>query len=318
MSNATAVPATHLPVLAERVVELLNVQPGRRYVDCTLGLGGHSRAIAAAGGAVLGIDLDPAALSEARPALSPWNSVALVRGDFADLTSLAWAHGWPAVEGILLDLGLCSLHVDDPGRGFSFNSPVPPDMRFDPEAPLTATHLINELTEEELAQLIRRGGEEPAARSIARAIVARRPITSARSLAEVVAGAVRRRRFDIHPATRTFQALRLAVNQEIERLQAVLPQTLKLLAPGGRLVVIAYHSLEDREAKRFLQRESRDCLCPPGLPACVCSHRAALWLLTRHAERPGAVEVARNRRARSARLRAAERLPSGAGPTGAA
>ncbi|MBI2911990.1 MAG: 16S rRNA (cytosine(1402)-N(4))-methyltransferase RsmH [Chloroflexi bacterium] len=309
MSAAAPVAPHHAPVLVERVVDLLAVRPGGRYVDGTVGLGGHSQAIAAAGGQVLGIDLDPAALAAAERALASSRSVRLVRGDFSDLLSLASAHGWPSVDGILLDLGLCSLHVDDPERGFSFTSLVPPDMRFDPEAPLTAADLTNELTEEELARLIRRGGEEPAARAIARAIVAHRPITSASFLAEVVAGAVGRRRRDIHPATRTFQALRLAVNQELDRLHAVLPQTLDLLAPGGRLVVIAYHSLEDREVKQFLQRESRDCICPAGLPDCMCGHRATLRLLTRHPERPDAGEVARNRRARSARLRSAERLP---------
>ena len=317
MTTGVVASSTHTPVLLERVVELLAVRPGRRYVDCTLGLGGHSRAIAAAGGQVLGIDLDPAALAAAGRALASWSSVRLVRGDFSDLVSLASAHGWSAVDGILLDLGLCSLHVDDPERGFSFRSPASPDMRFDPEAPLTAADLINELTEEELAQLIRRGGEEPAARAIARAIVAHRPITSASFLAEVVAGAAGHRRgAGIHPATRTFLALRLEVNQEVDRLQAVLPQTLDLLAPGGRLLVIAYHSLEDRVVKQFLQRESRDCICPAGLPDCMCGHRATLRLLTRHPERPDAAELARNRRARSARLRAAERLAAHLGPSG--
>ncbi|MBI2910830.1 MAG: 16S rRNA (cytosine(1402)-N(4))-methyltransferase RsmH [Chloroflexi bacterium] len=316
MSALAPVVPRHEPVLAERVVGLLAVRPGGHYVDGTVGLGGHSRAIAAAGGQVLGIDLDPAALAAAAEGLASWSGVSLVRGDFSDVLSLASGHGWPSVDGILLDLGLCSIHVDDPERGFSFTSPVAPDMRFDPEAPLTAADLTNELTEEELARLIRRGGEEPAARAIARAIVAHRPITSASSLAEVVAGAAGRRRRDIHPATRTFQALRLAVNQELERLHAVLPQTLDLLAPGGRLVVIAYHSLEDREVKQFLQRESRDCLCPAGLPECRCGHRATLRLLTRHPERPDAAELARNRRSRSARLRAAERLPGPANPGG--
>ncbi len=316
--NASAAPApSHTPVLAERVVDLLAVGPGRRYVDCTLGLGGHSRAIAAAGGQVLGIDLDPAALAAAGRALASWSGVRLVRGNFSDLLSLAAAQGWASVDGILLDLGLCSLHVDDPGRGFSFTSPALADMRFDPDAPLTANDLLNDLAEEDLADLIRRGGEEPAARPIARAIVARRPIESARMLADVVAAAVGHRHgVGTHPATRTFQALRLEVNQELDRLHAVLPRTLDLLAPGGRLVVIAYHSLEDREVKQFLQRESRDCICPAGLPECRCGHRAVLRLLNRHPERPDPGEVARNRRARSARLRAAERLSWPAGPVG--
>lgn len=309
MSAYAAPTPSHTPVLAERVVDLLAVGPGRHYVDCTLGLGGHTRAIAAAGGQVLGIDLDPAALALAERELGSWSSVSLVRGDFCDLVSLASAHGWATVDGILLDLGLCSLHVDDPERGFSFTSPAAPDMRFDPAAPLTAADLINDLAEADLAQVIREGGEEPAARSIARAIVAHRPITSARMLADVVAGASGHRRGSgIHPATQTFQALRLEVNQESIRLRAVLPRAVGLLAAGGRLAVIAYHSLEDRAVKQFLHRESHDCICPPGLPDCMCDHRATLRILTRHPERPAAAELALNRRARSARLRAAERL----------
>jgi len=257
---------------------------------------------------LLGLDLDPNALAVAGQRLAPFGERAtLRRGSFAQLAALA-ADFAPA-DGILFDLGLSSLQLADPSRGFSFSHPGPLDMRFDPDAGgPTAADLVNGLSVEELTQILYRYGEERQAKRIAEAIAAARPLETTEQLAEVVAAAVGRRRGRIHPATRTFQALRIAVNDELSVLQVALPQAVDLLKPGGRLVVISFHSLEDRIVKRFLRQESKDCICPPEVPVCICEHRARLRVLTRKPLRPGPEEVARNPRARSARLRAAERL----------
>jgi 16S rRNA (cytosine1402-N4)-methyltransferase len=215
--------------------------------------------------------------------------------------------GFMPVDGILMDLGISSRQLGDPERGFSFQADGPLDMRLDPTAEMTAAELVNELPQEELADIIYRYGEERDSRRIARALVAARPIRSTKALASVVSSAVRNRERGIHPATRTFQALRIAVNRELEALATALPQAVGLLRPGGRLAVIAFHSLEDRIVKQFFQRESRDCLCPPEIPVCVCGHRATLEVITRKPIRPTAAEVERNPRCRSARLRIAEK-----------
>ncbi len=249
------------------------------------------------------------ALEVARARLAPYGErVALVHNSFARLSECARAHDFVPVDGVLLDLGLSSLQLADPSRGFAFMKPGPLDMRFDPQSgEPTAADLVNELPAEELARLLYRYGEERAARRVAEAIVAARPLRTTDELAAVVAQ-VLKRRGRIHPATRTFQALRIAVNDELAALEAVLPQAVEILAPGGRLAVISFHSLEDRIVKRFLRRESRDCICPPEAPVCTCGHRAALRLITRKPIRPTPEETAANPRARSARLRVAERL----------
>jgi 16S rRNA (cytosine1402-N4)-methyltransferase len=276
-----------------------------------VGGGGHAEAVLSAcapDGRLLGLDLDPDALAVARQRLAPFGERATLRqGSFAQLAALA-ADFAPA-DGILFDLGLSSLQLADPSRGFSFSHPGPLDMRFDPAAGgPTAADLVNGLSVEELAQILYQYGEERQARRIAEAIVAARPLETTEQLAEVVAAAVGGRRGRIHPATRTFQALRIAVNDELSVLQVALPQAVDLLKPGGRLVVISFHSLEDRIVKRFLRQESKDCICPPEVPVCICNHRARLRVLTRKPVRPEPDEVARNPRARSARLRAAERI----------
>jgi 16S rRNA (cytosine1402-N4)-methyltransferase len=238
----------------------------------------------------------------------------LVHSSYADLERVAREHGFDAVDGILLDLGLSSDQLADESRGFSFSS-IGLDMRFDPTRGQPASTLVNKLSAEELADILYRYGEERASRRIARAIVAARPIESAQQLAEVVERASGsrppmrgRRRGKTHPATRTFQALRIAVNDELGALGSVLPQAVELLHSGGRLVVITFHSLEDRIVKSFFRTESRDCICPPGQPACTCGHRAILKIVTAKPVGPSAVEVSANPRARSAKLRAAERL----------
>lgn len=302
----------HTPVLYQRVLEAVQPEASGRYIDGTLGAGGHAYGILEASspdGELLGIDRDRAALAIAEKRLQPFRRrLHLRQGTYAEMQEHAAAIGWHAVDGVLLDLGLSSMQLEDPGRGFSFRSEGPLDMRFDQEQPRHAGQLVNELPEEDLADLLHRYGEERRARRIARAIVRARPIQSTLELAEVVRHAVRRGGGRIHPATKTFQALRIAVNEELEQLEQGLFQAVDLLHPGGRLAVIAFHSLEDRIVKHTLRRESRDCICPPEQPVCTCDHAARLRLITRRPLRPDEGEIQSNPRARSARLRVAERL----------
>ena len=306
---------SHIPVLYQEVLDGLRIKPGGRYLDGTVGGGGHARGILVASapdGDFLGIDADPMAVALAGERLAEFGErVALVQGNFADLEEIALEHGFCPVDGILLDLGLSSLQLEAEGRGFSFQLDGPLDMRFDPSQATTAADLVNGLSMEELADILFRYGEEPRSRRVARSIVAGRPINTTGELAALVcavAPAIGRRR-RLHPATRTFQALRMAVNEEQECLAEALPQALRLLAPGGRLVVISFHSLEDRLAKQFFRNEARDCLCPPEVPVCTCGHRAALGIVTKKPIRPSDEEVAANPRSRSAKLRIAYRLP---------
>ena len=302
----------HIPVLFQAVLDGLQIRPGGRYIDATVGGGGHAAGILAASspnGRLLGLDRDPAAVEAAAAQLVSYTErVVLVHNSFTRLAEIARACDFVPADGILLDLGLSSLQLADPARGFAFMSEGPLDMRFDPTTGgPTAADLVNELSAEELATLLYQYGEERQARRIAEAIVAASPLHTTRELAAVVERATGRRG-RIHPATRTFQALRIAVNDELAALEAVLPQAVEVLAPGGRLAVISFHSLEDRLVKRFLRRESRDCLCPPESLICTCDHRATLRVITRKPVRPTADEIAANPRSRSARLRVAERL----------
>jgi 16S rRNA (cytosine1402-N4)-methyltransferase len=307
----------HVPVLLREAVEALTVRPGGRYVDCTLGGGGHAEAIleaASPDGELLGIDQDPEALATARERLAAFGErVTFVEGNFSQVGDLCRERGFAPVQGILFDLGLSSLQLEDESRGFSFQREGPLDMRFSPHQELTAADIVNTYSEEELAALLWRYGEERRSRAIARRLTEERPFRTTTQLAKAVEQAVgRRARGVIHPATRTFQALRIAVNQELVHLDSALLQAHGLLGFGARLVVISYHSLEDRIVKSFLRREARDCICPPGVLICVCGHRATLRLVARGVIKPSAAEVAANPRARSARLRVAERLPSAA------
>jgi 16S rRNA (cytosine1402-N4)-methyltransferase len=311
-SSDAAGAGPHAPVLYQQVLSALAPRAGSRYLDGTVGAGGHAAGIlmaSAPDGLLLGMDRDPVALEIARSHLAPFGERArLVHGSFADMRRAAVGARWTSVHGILLDLGLSSMQVDDPRRGFAFRLDGPLDMRFDPGQATTASDLVNGVSEEELADLLWRFGEEPHSRQVARRIVAARPIQTTLELARVVGGAARGRRPGMHPATRVFQALRIAVNGELDALEAGLEQALLILAPGGRIAVVSFHSLEDRLVKAFLRRESRDCICPPGRPVCTCGHRATLRLLSRKPVRPEEAEVQANPRARSARLRAAERL----------
>ena len=308
---------SHAPVLLAEAVALLAPRPGGRYLDGTFGGGGHARALLAASvpdGIVLAVDADPdAAERAARLGAEPGvgGRLRFVSGNFRDLATIARAEGLAPLDGVLLDLGLSSFQLDTPARGFAFRADGPLDMRFDPQRGSSAADLVATLPEEDLAGLIWRLGEEPQSRRIARALVRERerePIATTGRLAALVEAAVGGRRGrDTHPATRTFQALRIAVNDELAALEDGLVGAVEILAPGGRLAVIAFHSLEDRIVKAFVARESADCLCPPGLPVCVCGHRPRLEKLTRKPIRPAPAELATNPRSRSAVLRAAAR-----------
>ncbi len=305
----------HVPVMVREVVAALNVRPGGRYVDGTVGGGGHAYAVmevASPGGSLLGFDRDPEALAAARSRLAPFgDDVRLEQSDFAEMDRLCLELDFAPVHGVLLDLGLSSLQLAEAERGFSFQHEGPLDMRFDQQQEHSAAEIVNEYSEEALTDVLRRYGEETKARRIARRIVEHRPLRTTTELAKVVEKAVggRARRLS-HPATRTFQALRIAVNQELLSLETALPQAYGLLGDLGRMVVLSYHSLEDRLVKQFIQRESRDCLCPPRQPVCTCEHKAGLRPVSRGAVRPSAEEVEGNPRSRSARLRVAERLPA--------
>jgi 16S rRNA (cytosine1402-N4)-methyltransferase len=305
----------HSPVMLREVVAALNVRPGGRYVDGTVDGGGHAFAImegAQPGGALLGIDKDPAMLERARERLARFSDdVRFVRGDFGDMADICHDQSFVPVHGVLLDHGLSTNQLDEAERGFSLLHEGPLDMRFDPDQTQTAASIVNEHREEEIADILWRYGEEPESRRIARRVVQRRPLHTTTELAKVVEEAVGgRARRQSHPATRTFQALRIAANQELLSLDRALPQAYGLLGDLGRLAVLSYHSLEDRIVKEFIRRESRDCICPPKQPVCTCGHKAGLRSITRGALRPTPEEVAANPRSRSARLRVAERLPA--------
>ncbi len=302
----------HVPVLFQAVLDGLRVRPGGRYIDATVGGGGHAVGVLEASspdGCLLGLDRDPAAVEAAGMRLASFGGrIVLVHSSFSHLAEVAQTRRFVPVDGVLFDLGFSSLQLADPTRGFAFMADGPLDMRFDPQSDRpTAADLVNQLSAEELAALLMRYGEEKHARRIAEAIVAARPLYTTAELVGVIERTENRRE-RIHPATRTFQALRIAVNDELAVLERALPQAVGVLAPGGRLVVIGFHSLEDRIVKRFMRRESRDCICPPEAPACTCDHRATLRTITRKPIRPTAEEIAANPRARSARLRIAERI----------
>jgi 16S rRNA (cytosine1402-N4)-methyltransferase len=309
--------AGHRPVLLHELIESLQPQPGQTAVDATLGGGGVTRALlarVAPGGRVIAVDRDDTAIAKARAIAVPGGvSLDLVHGDFAGLDAIVEKVGVTAVDAIAFDLGISSLQLDDASRGFSFSRDGPLDMRMDRESPERAGDIVNDASEDELAQLIRELGDERFARRIARAIVAtrrRHPLETTVQLRLVVEESIPRRMWPkhIHPATRTFQALRIAVNGELDRLERGLQAALHILRPGGRLGVISFHSLEDTLVKNALHVAATSCLCPPQQPYCTCAHRATVSLITRRAIRPDDGEIATNPRARSARLRVAERL----------
>ena len=310
--SLTMVLPTHIPALLNEAIEGLRPQPGRCFVDCTVGLGGHAAAILERilpSGMLLGIDADPEAIKVAQTKLGGYGeTIILVNDNFVNLETICDKYHIHSVDGILFDLGVSSLQLDIAQRGFSFQREALLDMRFNPEQELTASEIVNTFSEQELAQLIEKYGEERHSRRVARHIVRNRPITTTLELARVVVQVLGSRHARIHPATRTFMALRIAVNSELQNLESALKQTINLLRPGGRLIVISYHSLEDRIVKQFMRREASSCLCPPGTVICCCGHVPTLKLISRKVIKPTSLEIESNPRSRSAKLRIAERL----------
>ncbi len=303
---------THIPVLVQEVIEILAIQPGGRYIDCTLGAGGHAAAIldrSSPGGQLLGIDADLEAVETAKARLEAYSSsILLVNENFINLEAICIKYDFLPVHGILFDLGLSSLQLNSRDRGFSFQHDAPLDMRLNSSQELTAADIINTSSEAELAHLIKTYGAEGHSHQIAHRIVQERPIKTTLQLVRVIEQASGGRRGKLHPATKTFQALRIVVNHELENLETALKQAINLLGFEGRLLVISYHSLEDRIVKQVMQQESKDCICPPSIPICVCGHRARLRLINKRVITPSPTEVKFNPRSRSAKLRAAERI----------
>jgi 16S rRNA (cytosine1402-N4)-methyltransferase len=306
----------HRPVLLHPLIQSLQPRPGQTYIDGTLGAGGYVASVlerVRPGGRVLGIDRDPAAVEAARRRFAAASGAIVEHGDFASMEAIAARHGIARVDGVMFDLGLSSVQLDDPARGFSFRFDGPLDMRMDPRDGRTAADLVNEWSEADLTALIRTYGDERFARRIAAAIVRSRAdeaITTTAQLRDIVERTIPRRFWPkrIHPATRTFQALRIEVNHELESLNEGLQAAIRILRPGGRLGVVSFHSLEDTIVKNALHVSAQNCLCPPQQTHCTCAHRASLLLLSRKAIKPDAAELAANPRARSARLRVAEKL----------
>jgi len=311
MSLTMTIPI-HKPVLLNETVEALQAQPGKRYVDCTLGSGGHASAILEKilpDGKLLCIDADPEAINMAKTRLADYlNSTIIINDNFANLETICRENNFLPVHGILFDLGLSSTQLEVSERGFSFQHDGPPDMRFSPTQELTAADIVNNLPEERLSQIIKNYGEERYSKRIARYIIKSRPISSTLQLARVIEKATGSHRGKIHPATRTFMALRIAVNNELENLAAALKQSVNCLDYQGRLVVISYHSLEDRIVKQFMIRESKGCICPPSTPICQCGHVPSLKIVSKKPITPSLTEIKLNFRSRSAKLRVAERL----------
>ncbi len=308
----------HIPAMLNEVVNYLNCRPGKVYVDGTLGGCGHARAVCDKiypGGTFIGIDQDIDAISNAETVLKDYSSIIhLFHGNFTRLPEFLAQLKIDSVDGLLLDLGLSQHHIENSGRGFSFNKDEPLDMRMDIQSRQTAEKLVNTLSQAELQKIFKDYGEERLSKRIARKIIYKRQenkIISSRQLAQIIIDAIPAKaasRQKIHPATRAFQALRIAVNRELERLEAILDQATELLNPGGRLCVLSFHSLEDRIVKQRFKALEKGCTCAPQLPQCVCGLEPQIRILTKKVVRPTAEEVAANPMARSTRLRAAEKL----------
>ncbi len=307
----------HVPVLYQEIMLYLQPRPGGKYIDGTVGAGGHSAGLlelSAPDGRLLGLDRDMEAIEFSRRQLAgAGNRATLLQASYTEMFRLASQYGFTAVDGILLDLGLSSRQLSAANRGFSFRQDGPLDMRFDTTQGVTAADLLNTMDESALAEVFWRYGELRQSRRVARAVVEARPISTTSQLVVIASQTGDRRRNRnsarrTHPATRIFQALRIAVNEELAALESVLPMIVDLLRPGGRLAIISFHSLEDRMVKQFIRERSRECVCPPGLPICTCETQPTLRPVKRKVIKPSDEEIAKNPRSRSARLRIAEKL----------
>lgn len=311
MNAVTEASTPHRPVLYQETIEYLAPKSSGRYIDCTAGAGGHSSGILEASspnGQLLAIDLDPSAIDLVHERLLLFgNRAIIVHDSYLNTARILQQIGWDLVDGILMDLGVSSMQLDQEERGFSFRHEAPLDMRFDPTSGPTAADLVNKLSEKDLADVIWRYGEERFSRRIARKIVAKRPFHTTSQLADVIRSAVGHSSGRIDPATRTFQAIRIAVNDELKTVEQAIPSLIELLKPGGRLAVISFHSLEDRLVKQAFKRESIDCICPPEQLICTCGHKASVRILTHRPISPAKEEIEANLRARSAKLRVVEK-----------
>ena len=301
----------HRPVLYQETIEYLAPKSPGLYLDCTAGAGGHSEGILQASspkGLLLALDLDPLAISLTKSRLAPFGERAtIVQASYIDAARILQQIGWNALDGILMDLGVSSMQLDQQDRGFSFRYDAPLDMRFNLDKGPSAADLLNSLSEKDLADLIWRYGEERFSRRIARKIVENRPLSTTFQLAELVRSASGASKGKIDPATRTFQAIRIAVNDELNVIEKAIPSLIALLKPKGRLAVISFHSLEDRLVKQAFKRESIDCLCPPEQLLCTCGHKASVKILTNKPITASEEEIEGNPRARSAKLRVLEK-----------
>lgn len=308
----TALYGDHVPVMLESCMRLMAPVPGEHYADGTMGAGGHSEAIlqmSSPDGTLTAFDLDPAAVAIAKKRLERFGErVRIIQDSYTEIGRYVPEN---SLDGFMVDLGVSSMQLDHAERGFSFLQDGPLDMRFSPSQPVSAADIVNTWSQEDLAGILWKYGEERKSRQIAAMICAERertPITTTAQLREIIEQAAGQNREKIHPATRSFQAIRIAVNEELKAVETVLPAALKALKPGGRLLVISFHSLEDRIVKNYFKTESKDCLCPPSQPVCTCGHKAVLRELTRHPVTADENEIKANPRARSAKLRAAVKL----------
>ncbi len=302
----------HQPVLYHESLKYLQLHAGHRFVDGTLGAGGHAFGILSKTESdvrLLGFDLDAEAIKIAQERLAQFGDRAIIQNrSYAEIEKALADLDWKCANGVILDLGLSSMQLDNAEKGFSFLKPALLDMRFNQDSGIPASELLNSLEEMQIADIIWRFGEEPKSRWIAKEIVDNRPISTTTQLAKIVEKVYRNHRTKIHPATKTFQAIRIAVNSELEVLKKGLENALAALCPGGRLAVITFHSLEDRIVKQYFQQENRDCICPPEQIICNCGHKASIKIITKKPVKPSQEEVNINPRARSAKLRVAEKL----------
>lgn len=308
----------HIPVLLREVIQYLDPKSNQNFIDCTVGMGGHAHAIlekTGPMGRLLGIDLDQDSINKSKENLAEFNKdrIILVQDNFANLKDIVFRHKFKKISGILLDLGLSSYFLSKSGRGFSFKANEPLDMRFDTKTKLTAEKIINRYRERELAIILREYGEERYASKIAKEICRKRkskPVKTTFDLVEIIKSALPKGKKPghLHPATKTFQALRIEVNKELENLERVLPQAIEVLELGGRMVCLSYHSLEDRLVKTFFKKEAQGCICRKEVPLCRCGHKPRLKIITKKPVISSDVEIKANPRSRSAKLRAIERI----------
>lgn len=302
----------HIPVLYHEIINALAPFSGGLYIDGTLGAGGHAWGIlhtSSPNGKLLGIDLDSQALAIAHQRLSLFKDRAFIRqGSYTEMQNFAKELGWDFIDGIILDLGVSSIQLDTKDRGFSFQVDAPLDMRFGDKNTTTAADIVNSYSEKELADILWQYGEEKYSRKIARWICENRPIKTTTELANLVVRAYGKQPSQIHPATKTFQAIRISVNQEMQAIEKVVPLAIELLKPGGRLAVISFHSLEDRIVKTIFRQESKNCICPPTQPICTCNHQAKIKEINKKPIEATQEEKSENPRSRSAKLRVAEKL----------